>query len=410
MLSRFSHSSLDTFRTCPRQFKFQKIEKVEVPRRTSADTYLGAAIHRQLQSIHEQAAIGRQYTLDDAIRAYEADWEKPDREFIVVIQEHLTVDDYIENGRKMLRSYYQRYAPFDQGTLLGAEMNINFDLPGTSFRFQAKIDRLWKRPDGVVEICDYKTGRFPPQGIQSPDFRRQMGLYQIAVQTNFPNFETIELAQYFLKFDEVLHRRLSPEELDEITEQFKIDVLATDHAERLDDFPTQESPLCNYCSYFHLCPAKRHRLILTSEAGAESGEKATMQSAAELADKYLDLDTRVKELEAERDALKVDLINLAKELGVDKFSGREADLSVKIKTEEKLITRTADPDKAGNLAFLVRQWGFEDYFALNESAFMKDVYGKGRLSDDQLAKLREFIITRESARVARVKRKGGDDD
>ncbi len=410
MLSRFSHSSLDMFRTCPRQFKFQRIEKAEVPRRTSADIYLGAAIHRQLQNIHEQAAIGRPYSLDDAIRAYEADWEKPDREFIVVIQEHLTVDDYIENGRKMLRAYYQRYQPFDQGTLLGAEMNINFDLPGTSFRFQAKIDRLWKRPDGVVEICDYKTGRFPPQGINSPDFRRQMGLYQIAVQTNFPNFETIELAQYFLKFDEVLRRRLRSDELDEIIEQFKVDVLATDHAERLDDYPTQESPLCNYCSYFHLCPAKRHRLILESETGADSGEKATMQAAAELADKYLDVDSRIKELKLEHDALREDLVKIAGELGVDRITGSQADLSVKTKTEEKLVTRTADPNKAGDLAWLIRQWGFEDYFALNEYAFMKEVYYKGKLTDDQLAKLKDFIIAKPSSRITKVKRKGGDDD
>jgi len=410
MISRFSYSSLGSFLNCPRQFKFQKIDRVPVPKCIGADMHLGNTIHRQLQTVYQWAADGKLLPLDRAIAAFEADWETGDREYIVVRAEHMTVDDYIENGRKMLRRFYDRYQPFDQGTLLGAEMTINFELPVSGTLFQAKIDRLWRRPDGVVEICDYKTGKIPPQGIRDPHLRRQMGLYQIAVQTAFPDFDDIEIALYFLRHDERLSCRLLPEELDLLAEQVRVDILSVHHAERLDDFPTRESGLCDYCEYLHLCPAKRHRLILEDEAGAGGEEKATAATAAELADRYIEINTKYNEAKAERDALKQDLIQAAKDLGVDKLSGTETDLSVKVRADEKFIGKSADPNKAGDLNHLARQWGFEDYFTLDANQFMKEIYRKGRLTDNQKQQLEDFIQRRETATVRVLKRKSTNDD
>ncbi|MHC4446167.1 MAG: RecB family exonuclease [Planctomycetota bacterium] len=255
MLSRFSYSSLGTFRNCPQQFKFEKIDKVKVPRRLYAFTHLGNAVHRQLKTAYQWAADGKLYPLETMLERYESDWEAPLKQKIIPAGEHLTVDDSIESGRQMLTTYFNRYQPFDQGILLGAEMTLNFELPGTRFPFTARFDRLLKREDGAVEICDYKTARqLPAGGINSPGFKRQMGLYQLAVQAAYPQLEQIELAHYYLKHNEVISHRLRPDELDELTEQFRTDVLATVEAERLNDWPAKESGLCNFCDYAHICP------------------------------------------------------------------------------------------------------------------------------------------------------------
>jgi len=51
VLSTYSHSGLKTFRNCPRKFKFQYIEKPQIPKRIGAEAYLGNAVHRVLQTL-----------------------------------------------------------------------------------------------------------------------------------------------------------------------------------------------------------------------------------------------------------------------------------------------------------------------------------------------------------------------
>jgi RecB family exonuclease len=410
MLRSYSHNSLGIFRNCPRQFKFQYLQKVEVPKRLQAHTYLGNVVHRQLRKLHEWAANGKLLPLEELLKGYLQEWEKPAARNVVITVEHMTVDDYIDNGRKMLTEYYETYQPFDRGKHLGAELRISFELPRTRFRFQAVIDRLWRRNDGTVEICDYKTGRLPAQGVNDGTLHRQMGLYQLAVQSNFPHFDSIELAQYFLKHGEVLLYRMRPDELDQLTEQFRVEVRQSINAEMADDFPTRESALCNFCDYFSLCPAKRHRLILEDETAADSDEKTTMQSAAELADRFIEMDRHLKEIRQEHEALKEEIASTARELSLEKLSGSTADVSVRATQEDKLITKTEDSDKFAELSRLVRQWELQECFSLDNNYLMKEIYQKERLNEDQHRQLEEFIIRKERRSVRVVKKREPDDE
>ncbi len=402
MLSRYSHSTLGTFRNCPRQYKFARIDRVEVPRRLEAHMLLGNIVHRQLKDLYQRAADGKLYPLEEMLKAYASDWEKESRH-VEVTSEHMTVDDYIASGREMLTAYYHKFQPFDEGKLLGAEMRLNFELPGSRFPVLAIVDRLLRRPDGVVEICDYKTGRTLPQGPTDPSFYQQMALYQLGVQAKFPQFEEIELVQYFLKHEEPIRHRLRPDELEELAEQFRVEIQATINAERLDDFPTQESGLCNFCEYFHLCPAKRHRLAV--EAEEAGGEETPIQSAAELADRFAEVAAQMTALKNEQAALREEIVSVARELDLTRISGTSTDVSVRIKPEQKLPTKTGDPEKFAELSFLVGQWELDQCFTLDGRMLLKEVYSKGRLSEERQQKLEEFINTVESSRVSVVKKK-----
>ena len=410
MLNRYSHSSLDTFQTCPRRFKFRHLDKVDVPSRETADQRLGNAVHRQLQKAYQWAFDGKLITLEQMLELFNAEWNTPEARKVEVLQEHMTVDDYIAIGRTMLTRYYEKFQPFNDGVLLGAELNLSFSLPGTRYQFRGFVDRLWRRPDGVVEIWDYKTGNTLPRGPRDPAFRRQMALYQIGVQTMYPDFTDIELVQYFLKHGELIRSKLREDELDELVEQFRQEVHASIEAERLDNFPAVESGLCNFCEYFQLCPAKRHRLILEKEGGEGGDERATMETAAELAEKFIALDKQLKDIKQEHAALKDDIIQAARDLQLQKLAGTTADITVKLGTEEKLPTKTENPNAVAELSQLVRQWGLDECFTLDNTVFLRDIYKKGRLSDEQLAKLSTYLAEKPANRVTVRRRKQVDDD
>lgn len=396
----YSHSAVQSFEQCPRRYKFEKIDKPEVPDVVSADMYMGNAVHRVLRHVYLTAANGRVPTLDSLLAMYAEEWDKPARETIQVPLEQATVEDYINAGRQMLRRYYERYTPFDDGILIGCEMRMTCTLPGTDIRFAGNIDRLWKRPDGVIEIVDYKTGQHFPQGGHDPRFFRQMGLYQLMVQQAYPQFETIELCQYFLRQEEVQRYRAEPLELEELAVSLKNQAIAIQTAVRLDSFPAKEGRHCDFCPYFRLCPAKRHKLILEAEAGSvKAAERTTAESARALADQFLTLHAQLKKLEAEQEALKGDLVQAAKDLEVAIISGTAGAVSVRIVTEEKLPTKSHDEEAFLALVDLARQHGLDDCFELNTRA-LEALVRKEQLPPDILARFRDYIVKREASRVS----------
>lgn len=406
----FSHNSLKTFGDCPRKFKFQYIEKIDVPSRVSADTYLGNAVHLTLSQLYERVGNGVAWPREDVLAYYMAEWEKPERREIEVPKEYMTVDNYIRNGRIMLETYYDRFRPFTDGTLLGVEHDLSLHVPNSDFRIKGRVDRLWKRRDGVIEICDYKTGSNLPRGGKDFRFWFQMGLYHWLVRENFPQFKEIELVQYYLKLDEVISYRMSDEELDLLKEQARNLILETVHAERVDAFPTREGSLCDYCNFVSLCPAKRHKLLLENEAGArDAQEKSTAESAAQLAERFLQVDKRKKEIEAEHEALKQDLVQTARDLMVDTMQGTSGSVTVKLTREEKFPARTKDPKSFADLSELVRQFQLDTCLTLDLHA-LTDLYRKERLPVDQHSQLKKFVQVVESARITPKHKKRQDED
>jgi CRISPR/Cas system-associated exonuclease Cas4 (RecB family) len=363
---------------------------------------MGRIVHEVLQRLYEAGAFDRLVSLDDALAQYDAAWEKLSRAPIEVSNENLGVEDYIKSGRKMLEDFYARHQPFNEGYLIGVESIVNFVLPGTLIPMTVKIDRLWKRPDGVVEIVDYKTGRYLPRGPQDNKFFDQMGLYQLGVQTTWPQYEQVELVQPYLALDETIRHFASQDELEELTERIRSTIMEMRHAEKLEEFPTQEGSHCSYCDYAHICPAKRHERILQEEEEAGAGEEATGETAKRLAADYLKLDTESKRLNALKDALKEDLKKLSMELGMTRFVCDEGEVTVKPSVQDKFVTRSGEPERFAELTHLAHTFGLDDYFTLDVTALMKEVMVKRRLDDDKLKQLEQFVERKESATV-RVK-------
>ncbi|MEA3297122.1 MAG: PD-(D/E)XK nuclease family protein, partial [candidate division Zixibacteria bacterium] len=321
-----------------------------------------------------------------------------------------TIDDYIRLGERMLARHYDKYTPFDQGTLLGTEVWTTFDLPGTLFKFRGKIDKLWKREDGVVEICDYKTGVKLPNP-HDPEFRTQMGIYQMGVENLYPYYDNIEVVQFSLRHDEMIRYRIHPDEMEQLAEDIRLAVVTILEAERSDNFPPKETNLCDYCDYIDLCPAKRHRRILHK---AESEETDSSLNSAEkikaIADNYLAKHKEHKAISDELNALKKKVKEIAREHDLTTLSGDTGDVNVKLENTEKFITKSSDSRKFADLTNLARKLKLDDYFTLDAENLMKEIVIKRRLPDEQLEQFRQFIVEGEASRVSVKLRKNVDDD
>jgi RecB family exonuclease len=390
MGKRFSHSRLKTFRTCPQQYKFQYIDKVPIPKRTTADIWLGTTVHSVLQILYERGNDGVVIPLEAVLERFRKEWEGEAIGFVEVRGEYMGVDDYIRNGEKMLTEHYATYTPFRPGTLLGAEATITFPIPNSDNTIMARVDRYWKRSDGVVEICDYKTGKRLPS-VEDPDFVSQMGIYQLAIQSRHPQFETIEVAQYMLKHNEVVRTRFSEDAIDLLTENIRNDISAIQTSERVNNFPALEGGHCSFCQYVELCPVKRHRALMDAEAAADTAGTTDSQRALQLADMFIGIDQKIKELEKQKDGMKLDIAEIAGRLNANRLDGKTGYLSLKSQNGEKFVTKTESADEFAALNYLAKELGFGDYYKLDTIHFMKEIYQRGRLTPEQKAQLEKYV-------------------
>lgn len=340
MSKRYSYTRLNQFRTCPRQFKFNYIEKAAVEKPVGVEAFLGNQVHRALERLYKYKVNGRIQPLEEMLETYHAAWEGPDRDSIKVTRENMAVDDYIAIGVKALRRYYEIYQPFTQGEVLGLEKPINFPIdPDNRFTMTAKIDRLSQRGDGTVEIVDYKTNATIPTQ-QDLDNDLQMGLYQMGVRFLWPQFDRIELKQIYLRQGVEMTAVMNDDKIDMLSYDVRQRILEIEEAIRNDDFPVRESAICNWCVYYELCPAKRHRLALEDDISdaqfdASEGEK--------LAGEYLELDEKIKVLQSRQKALKEDIARFCEDFELSKLESDRGE--VRVSLSDHGVSRPRPPMK-----------------------------------------------------------------
>ncbi len=407
MISQFSYHAINTYRRCPRQFKFRYLEKIPVEKRPTVELHIGNVIHRVLEELYKRGANNIVMTLDEMHDLYSSHWNSIAPEKLEVSSEYMGIDDFYNNGLEMLDAYYKKHTPFKLGKLYGTEMRLHYTLPGTASKFRGTIDRLWERPDGVVEITDYKTGQHLAQP-KSKEFFYQMGLYQLMVQQSYPMIEEVELVQYFLKMGCEVKLRMTQDDLEILREELRQVILETIHAERLDDFPPKESSYCKFCEYTALCPAKRHQQMIEEE---EQMEKIPSDATylRNLANKYLTKHRQSSLLKAEVEALKNDLAEVAEVHGVTKIEGDEGTVSVRLYQEDKFVTKTESPSDFAELVARVRAMQLDEYLTVDARGLMKDGYLAGRLTDEQKGKLEEFVATVPRQRITARFKKTDDD-
>lgn len=248
----FSHSSLNCFENCPKQYFFRYIEKRPVESE-SIEAFLGKRVHEILERLHLFVADGRVPSLERVVARFLETWEEQfDPARIRIVRRDMSVELYRDAGVRGLGNYYRRDYPFDTGETLALERKIQFSLdPEGAYPVRGVIDKLVRSPDGALEIHDYKTGRrVPSQAVLDRD--RQLALYELGVREALGEKGEVRLVWDYVLQNQVRISTRTPEQLDALREKTRgvIDRVRVETR-----WETKTGPLCDWCEYRKGCPA-----------------------------------------------------------------------------------------------------------------------------------------------------------
>ncbi len=218
----------------------------------SIESYMGKIVHEALEWLYDTLVNRDLASKKELIDYYNKKWNSAWNNEIRIVKQEFDSDHYKNIGEQCLDMYYERYKPFDQAPILGLEKRIYIDLPDGK-KAMGIIDRLDKKSPTHFEVHDYKTSNRVMKQSQA-DIDRQLSLYALGIQQNFPEVETVDLIWHFVKFDEEVISKRSQSQLEKVALETssKIDMLES--AVELGDLPTSKSILCDWCEYRKQCP------------------------------------------------------------------------------------------------------------------------------------------------------------
>ena len=239
----YTASSLGTFAQCPRKFKYYKIDKIKVPRVRTDALVRGELIHLFLE--HNEDDLSKQIPRIKYLQKRDKGITKE------LVKESYDIFTRYKNG-----PIGKKYLSLKS---LGRELKIalkienktlvpcKYDDPDAIYR--GLIDAVFVDTDtDKVYIIDWKSGKDKSTGTykQTPD---QLLYYASWYFTNFP-VDNISIVYAFVEHNTELKYELTR---DRVKHYNKLLLKNISEVEKEQQFPKEESPLCDYCDYQDHC-------------------------------------------------------------------------------------------------------------------------------------------------------------
>jgi len=375
----YSYSKINTFKQCPRKFAFVYIEKPRIPKIKPIETFMGEIIHRALRKLYEDHLFNKILSEEELLSYFEEEWQRSYSPEVQIIRKQLSVEDYLKTSKESLKKYYQRHYPFNQSQTLGLEHKITVELQ-KDILLTGIIDRLAKDSRGVYEIHDYKTSReLSPH--KSNQENRQLSLYQLAIEANYPDAKEIKLIWHYLLFDtSITVKNIAPDQnslKEEILQEIAV-------IESTKEFPTKPSNLCEWCEFQRICPAWQHKFQKSENPHLAEEPSLLVQKLALLEEEFAQIE---KEYREEQALLKEALIEYALRHSLERIFGDEYVARIKKNLLFSLPKKGEETRK--ELENTIKKFGlWEEVSDLNLKALEK------RLKNRDLPKEAIKILTR----------------
>ena len=333
----YSHSRINTYETCPYQYKLRYIDKKKPEIPTTIEAFMGSMVHEALEDLYKKKKFKKRVSKATLIKFYRDIWEKNYSNDILIVKkdsEGLTEDNYRKMGEKFLSDYYDRMKPFEEMTILGLETMDRMTLPDGN-QWHVRIDKLGCDSEGNYFVCDYKTNaRMKDQ--EEADEDKQLAMYSIWVKDKFKDAKSVKLIWHMLAFN----KDAISERTDEQLEKLQQDVM--DRIKKIEsatEFPRKQTALCNYCGFKSDCPSFKHEAELNK---IKEVEKFKEDEGVKLVDKFSEAKAKLAEYKKTKEEFEEKLIKYAKQFGIDVVYGSNKKCSVK---EFEKIVLPEDKDK-----------------------------------------------------------------
>jgi ATP-dependent DNA helicase UvrD/PcrA len=237
--ARLSATAVETYETCPLQFKFEREWKLS--RRIHAAMQYGAAMHRVLRTYYDSVRLNRTRSDEELLQLFRDDLAASG------IQDDYQRELYLKQGLEQLKEFFAQTRSASMPEVLHTEEWFEVQIAGT--KVAGRIDRIDRSADGSVAIVDYKTGKARSQ--EDADESLQLSIYAIAAHEKW-GYRVRELAFHNLEGNVPVVSKRTEFQLEEARERVR-DV-ARQIADR--NFEPKIGFHCTFCAFRGLCPAR----------------------------------------------------------------------------------------------------------------------------------------------------------
>jgi DNA helicase-2/ATP-dependent DNA helicase PcrA len=234
-LNLFSFSQINTFLSCPLQYKLRYI--LRIPEPISSAASFGSTIHNTLESFYREFSKNKKTGIGRLLEIYKSSWIPLG--YTSAAHQRLRIKD----GQNMLRNFYKK---LHNPRLQLIDLEKLFTIKVNGVNITGKIDRVDKKNNGQIEIIDYKTGKIGTQKDVQKNL--QLAIYLLAA-TNPELYnkkpDEVILSFYFLQSAE----KVSVKKTDETLAGIRAQVANIINKIHSTDFASPHLLGCGRCSY-----------------------------------------------------------------------------------------------------------------------------------------------------------------
>ena len=240
--NNFSFSQLNSYQTCPLQYKYQYILKI--PTTPSAAESFGISIHQTLQKFYTEFLKNKIVNKKNLLDIYKKTWI-PIGYASLAHQVRMR-----EDGKKMLVNFYKKFHSSDLN-IIALEKLFKIKITNNIF-LTGKIDRVDSLNKNEIEIIDYKTGKKPNERELSKSL--QLTIYALAANDkNLFNkkLDDINLTFYYLQMPEKISLKRNEESL----MKSKAEIMNMVEEIKKNEFLPNPGKHCDFCPFKIICEA-----------------------------------------------------------------------------------------------------------------------------------------------------------